>query len=48
MCNLVYASLSAYAFPPSDFAKKQTMRMKVKSSQDVNDPAVKAAILEKV
>ncbi|XP_053086714.1 putative C-type lectin domain family 20 member A [Pangasianodon hypophthalmus] len=32
----------------SDFTKEQIMRMKVKSNQDVNDPAVKAAILQKI
>lgn len=36
------------AFLLSDIIKQRIIRMKVKSSQDANDPAVKAAILKKV
>ncbi|XP_058240931.1 uncharacterized protein LOC131349343 [Hemibagrus wyckioides] len=31
-----------------EFTKKQTIRIKIRSNQDVNDPAVKAAILQKI
>ncbi|XP_058240941.1 putative C-type lectin domain family 20 member A [Hemibagrus wyckioides] len=31
-----------------EFTKKQIIRIKIRSNQDVNDPAVKAAILQKI